>query len=58
MKLFAVILKNKFIQYFNNGISNNIVGMILGGATDSLVDISQALLYFSPAAQRRIRNGN
>ena len=47
-----------YIDYFNNGISNNIVGMILGGATDSFVDISQTFLYFSPTAQRRIRTGN
>ena len=47
-----------YIDYFNNGISNNIVGMILGGATDSFVDIAQTFLYFSPTAQRRIRTGN
>ena len=47
-----------YINYFNNGISNNLVGMVLGGATDSFVDISQTFLYFSPTAQRRIHTGN
>ena len=47
-----------YIDYFNNSISNGLVGMILVGATDSFIDILQTILYFSPTAQKRVRTGD
>ena len=46
-----------YVGYFS-GFSNQFLSTFLGGTTDSIIDIIQTPLFFSPTAQRRIRQGN
>ena len=46
-----------YVGYFS-GFSNQFLSTFLGGTTDSIIDVIQTPLFFSPNAQRRIRQGN
>ena len=44
-----------YTGYFAN-MKNNLIGNILSGFTDSVVDVIQTYLFLTPQAQKRIRN--